>query len=298
MYIKIFSFTLVFFLAISLEAASGKSLEVNDVDEELINEMKDAEKNATAVKDGKEVKKEKKAEEKTDTIKPVKENPLIDPASGVKIVISTDDAAEEGLQADEQEATPVKLSDDAGETAELSTTLEEQDSPTEDEEQEKRSKMNNYKKNFAFACPNGRSISTLLSAFHPSLRDRSWSGRCDKYLPRGYVGGRFWTTNYGYDNEYRGTMNAYCPPQSVMTGLAGYWHQSYYDRRYKLYCTHVWHHKKVACKWSGYMNNWRESAHFTLNCNEKYYVVGMQAYYHTSYYDRRFRVYMCKLQKI
>jgi hypothetical protein len=175
------------------------------------------------------------------------------------------------------------------------------DAPQEDEEAEKafkRSRMNNYRANMAYVCPTGRAFSTLLSSFYPSYYDRSWSGQCDRYLPKGYVGPRFWTTNYGYDNEYRGTLNAYCPPQSIMSGMAAVWSSGYKDRRYKLYCNHIWHHRHHSCKWSPWMNNWRESAHFTLSCNDQYYMVGMQGYFHSSYYDRRFRIYMCKLQKI
>jgi len=185
-----------------------------------------------------------------------------------------------------------------GEAASVEKDDEVKEKDDEVEAVEKRGKLNNYKANFAYACPNGRSLSTVWSSYHPILKDRQWSASCDKYLPRGYVGPRFWSTNNGYDNEYRGTINAYCPPQAIMTGLAGYYHGSYNDRRFKIFCTHVWHHKKIGCKWSPYINNWKESAHFTLSCNQHYYIAGIQGYFHTGFRDRRFRIYMCKLQKI
>jgi len=257
---------------------------------------------------------------------------LTEPASGTKIIIAVDDlpdnsdnAAEKLLQdikesEQEENNTPEKdvnkdeqtKNEDENKNESVNETQKDDDMndvPGEDEltdtvdgattDMSKRAVMNGWKRNFAWVCPRGYSFSRISSVYSKSYKDRQWSGECRKRMPSGYHSSGFWSVQYAYDNDYRGRMRAYCPPQSAMTGFAGAgFNSNYSDRRFKIYCTHIWHHKKVNCRWSGNINNYKGHAFLDVNCRTGYYLTGVYSYFHTGHRDRIWNFLMCQYRKI
>ncbi|MGI4401081.1 hypothetical protein ACR2V8_26850, partial [Klebsiella pneumoniae] len=89
--------------------------------------------------------------------------------------------------------------------------------------------INNYDGSMGFNCPYGYVVTGFQSQHSNSHEDRRWKMKCSKKF--GMRTHSCYTTNYV--NWFDGAMNFVVPWSYYVTGMHGYHHNGYEDRRYR-----------------------------------------------------------------